>query len=220
MNPTARECELKAGLEHLLGIEHQEADGHRRQYVQGAPLAREVGGKGEQRESRRAAHAGRSPSGHQRIKPQQRRGDEQGSLAPHEAEPQHQHQERGQHHRVRAGNHDCVIGAGVAELLRPNALHLVGFADHDSLHHAGLIRLALVEMREALEGHHAEAYDGGLEARSALAWQNSDLGAGAHGGGPIDVAARQIARVVERAGIAEIARTAHAGLELHALAVS
>ena len=120
---------------------------------------------------------------------------------------------------MRAGNHDGVVGAGVAELLGPDSLDLVRFADHDGLHHAGLIGLALVELREAVEGHHAQAHDGSLKARSALARQHGNVGAWTHGGGPIDIAARQIARVVERAGIAEIARPPHARFKLHALAI-
>ena len=112
-----------------------------------------------------------------------------------------------------------MVGAGVAELLRPDALDLVGLADHDGLHHAGLIGLALVELRQTIEGHHAKANDGRLKARSTPAGQDGDLGARTHGGGPIDVATRQIARVVERAGIAEIARPPHARFKLHALAI-
>jgi hypothetical protein len=155
-----------------------------------------------------------------RVKPaaQRRRGDEEGGLAPHEAEPQYQHQERGEHGGVGAGDDQGVVGARIAELLGPDALHLVRLADHDGLHHAGLVRLALVEMGEAFEGHHAQAGDGGLEARPALAGQDGDLGAGGHGGGPVDIAAGQVARVIERAGIAEIARAADARFELHALA--
>jgi hypothetical protein len=121
---------------------------------------------------------------------------------------------------MRARDNQRVVRAGIAELLRPHPLHLVGFADHNGLHHPGFVRLALVELRQAIEGHHAQAHDGCLEARPAPPGQHSDFAASTHGGRPINVAPRQIACVVECAWIAEVARTPDARLELHALAVA
>ena len=55
---------------------------------------------------------------------------------------------------------------------------------------------------------------------AALSRQDADWSAGGHGGGPVDLLARQVAGVVEGAGIAEVARAPQAGLQLDPLAVA
>ncbi len=58
-----------------------------------------------------------------------------------------------------------------------------------------------------------------MKRRAAAAGQDADRAGGA-GCGPEDVLARQVAGVVERAGVAEVARFPHARVELDILAVA
>ena len=199
--------QLKAGIEELIGIEQQEADGHGRQQIQRTPLAIEVAGDAEQRQSGGGAHARGAPSRHQRVKPHHGRGDEEGGAFRHEADSQQKEEERGQNRHVGAGDDQRVEGAGVAVVLRPDALKLIILADEDGLHHGDLIRVAFIHARDAGERGAAQIHDELLKGRAAMARQDAN-GAGGAGGRPVDVALREVMRVVECAGVAVVVRLA------------
>ena len=137
----------------------------------------------------------------------------------HEADAQQEEEERRQNRHMRAGNHQRVKRAGVAVILGPHALKLVILADQDRLHHGGLIRVACVHARDAGERGGAQIHDELLKRRAAMAGQNADRAGGA-GGGPIDVALRQVVRVIECARIAVIVRLADRGIEFDVLPVA
>src|SRR5437870_1482239 len=65
----------------------------------------------------------------------------------------------------------------------------------------------------------AESHDCLLKPGTTLARKNAHI-AGGPRRGPIDFLTRQIARIVERPGIAEIARLPHAGIQLDVLSVA
>ena len=164
--------ELKTGVEELIGVEQQEAQRHRRQQVQRAPLAKKIAGHGHQRQPRGRADAGRAPARHQRVEPGRRHRERQRRALRHEAQPQQEQEERRQNRHVGSGNHQRVEGAGIAVAFGPDALQLVLLAQQQGLHHARRgTRRRLVKPLDAMERAGAQVHGEFPIARAAAARQ-------------------------------------------------
>ena len=140
--------------------------------------------------------------------------------AGHEAEAHQEQEERRQRRHVGAGDDDRVNRARAAELLRPHLFELEGLADEDGLHHAGFIRLTAVELLQPLQRRHPQSHNGAPKRRAARARQRPDGSSAGGRGGPIDVLPRQVAGVVERAGVVVVLRPANLRVHFDELPVA
>ena len=211
--------ELEAGVEHLLRVEHQEAERHCGQQVEGSALAIEIARYQDQRQARGGARARRQPARQQGVEPRRHNREQQRHALGNEAHAQEEEEKSGQDGDVRPGDHQGVEGAGLAVILGPDALELKGLADHEGLHHPAAVSVAGVETLNAGQNQGAKVHHGLLKWRAAMAGQDADRRGGA-GCRPEDVLARQVAGVVESAGVAVVARFPNARVELNVLAVA
>ena len=120
---------------------------------------------------------------------------------------------------MRARDYQHVEGSGVAILLGPDALELVVLADEQRLGHAGFIVTAGVKAPGAVEDRGAQVHGRLLHQRPAAPRQNAQ-GFGGAGSGPVDFLAGQRAPIVECAGVAVVARLAHASIQLDFLPIA
>lgn len=159
----AEERELKAGVEHLLRIEQQEADGGSGQYVQQPALSVEIAAQNEQREPGRRTHGGGLPAGDQRVEPRHQRGQDERRSLRTETKAQQEEEDTGQHRDVQAGDDQAMVRAGGSEILGPDLFELGRFANQGAFQHARLIGFTLVEPLQPLERPNAEGKDRGPE---------------------------------------------------------
>ena len=211
--------ELEAGVEHLLRVEHQEAERHRRQKVEGPALAVEVAGDQDQRQARGGARARRQPARQQGVEPRRRNREQQRQALGNETDAQEEQEKGGQDGDVRPRDDQGMEGAGLAVILGPDSLELEGLANHEGLHHPTAVSVAGVKSLDASQNPGAKVHHGLLKQRAAAAGQDADRRGGA-GCSPENVLARQVAGVVESAGVAEVARFPNARVELDLLAVA
>ena len=121
---------------------------------------------------------------------------------------------------MQAVDHQHVIGAGAAENDRSRSRSMRrGFADERGLHHRGGIRIAGIKPLDPPQRGGAQSEDRRLEARSAAARFHRDRACRRAARGPINMAARREAFVIELAGVLEIADAPHAGFEFDQLSV-
>ena len=108
--------------------------------------------------------------------------------------------------------------AGGAVIVGPHFLHLELLPQQHGLHHGSLVGAAPVERVDARHGGGAQIHHGLLKRRAAAAGQHVNRVGGARCS-PINIVARQVVPVVERAGVFVIAGRTHAGIEFDVAAV-
>jgi hypothetical protein len=121
---------------------------------------------------------------------------------------------------VEAGDHERVVGAGAAEVVCPDALEHGRVADEQGARHAARVGVAGIEGVEAGDGGFARGVDPGERPATAVRAGDAEGGFRVGGGGPIDVAAGEVALEVEGAGVGIVARLAEFDAELDLLAVA
>src|SRR5436190_33848 len=97
----------------------------------------------------------------------------------------------------------------VAEVIRPDAIQAGRFADQYGIHHSRAV-MVRVEPVDPIESSSSQREDASQKARATAARNHRDRGIARYAGGPEDVLARKVRRVIERSRIIEIVRPAQA----------
>ena len=108
--------------------------------------------------------------------------------------------------------------ASAPEVFGPDFLQLRRFADQHRLHHAGGVCIRIQPI-DAVQRHPAQSKDPGHCAPPAAPGQDARRGPAGHTRGPENLLPREIAGVIERSRVIEIARRPDARFDFDALAV-
>ncbi len=104
-------------------------------------------------------------------------------------------------------------------MIRPHFFELSGFTDESGFHHAGRVRVILVQLLDAIEGGGSQTEDRSGETRSAPARLYRELTSSSNRYGPIDIGAGRVSCIIECTRVLKVSNGTQAGFELHLLPI-